>query len=119
MGRYYTGDIEGKFLFGVQSSDAASRFGGDEVEPNYITYNFETYHLESIESEIKKIKKTLGKKLKIMKDFFAKKEGYNDDDLKKIGISQDDLSEYADLQLGLQIRDCVKKTGGCQFDAEL
>jgi hypothetical protein len=27
MGRYYTGDIEGKFAFAVQSSDAADRFG--------------------------------------------------------------------------------------------
>jgi hypothetical protein len=27
MGRYYTGDIEGKFMFGVQSSDDANFFG--------------------------------------------------------------------------------------------
>ena len=27
MGRYYTGDIEGKFWFGIQSSNSADRFG--------------------------------------------------------------------------------------------
>ena len=29
MGRYYWGDIEGKFWFAVQSSDDASNFGVD------------------------------------------------------------------------------------------
>ena len=32
MGRYYQGDIEGKFWFGVQSSDDANNFGGSEIE---------------------------------------------------------------------------------------
>ena len=41
MGRYYNGDIEGKFWFGVQDSDDASFFGGEKVEPNYIEYYFE------------------------------------------------------------------------------
>ena len=36
MGRYYSGDINGKFWFALQSSNAASRFGGYENEPNYI-----------------------------------------------------------------------------------
>ena len=27
MGRYYNGDIEGKFMFAVQSSTSADRFG--------------------------------------------------------------------------------------------
>jgi hypothetical protein len=36
MGRYYYGDIQGKFWFGVQNSDDASYFG---VEPEYL-YEF-------------------------------------------------------------------------------
>ena len=28
------------------------------------------------------------------------------------------LSDYADLGLGIKIRDCVKETGSCSFDAE-
>ena len=38
MGRYYSGDINGKFWFALQSSNAPSRFGGYENEPNYINY---------------------------------------------------------------------------------
>ena len=32
MGRYYSGDIEGKFWFAVQDSDDAEFFGGTNVE---------------------------------------------------------------------------------------
>ena len=37
MGRYYGGDIEGKFWFGVQSSSDADHFGieGQASELNY------------------------------------------------------------------------------------
>ena len=28
MGRYYSGDVEGKWWFGVQSSDTPTKFGG-------------------------------------------------------------------------------------------
>ena len=35
MGRYYSGDIEGKFMFAIQSSDAPERFGAVENQ-NYI-----------------------------------------------------------------------------------
>ena len=31
MGRYYHGDIEGKFWFGVQDSRDAEHFGGEET----------------------------------------------------------------------------------------
>ena len=32
MGRYYNGDIEGKFAFGVQSSDTMDKFGAVSVD---------------------------------------------------------------------------------------
>jgi hypothetical protein len=34
-------------------------------------------------------------------------------------FTEDQLSDYADLLLGRQIRDCVKEFGECNFDAEL
>ena len=40
MGRYYNGDIEGKFWFAVQSSDASERFGGTGYQPAYTEYDF-------------------------------------------------------------------------------
>ena len=38
MGRYYNGDIEGKFMFGVQCSTSGERFGAQEVASNWIDY---------------------------------------------------------------------------------
>ena len=120
MGRYYSGDINGKFWFGVQSSGAASRFGGTESEPRFIEYYFDKEDdLESVEAEIKDIETTLGDKLKVIEDFFSKNDSYNDEMLEKIGISKEDLSDYADLGLGIQIRDCIKDRGYCSFNAEL
>lgn len=118
MGRYYTGDIDGKFWFAVQSSDAADRFGVFGEKPNYLTYYFDEDNLEDIETEIADIEESLGDKLKILDDFFAKANGYTDKELKDIGISPNDLSDYADLELGRKIRDCVKEHGSCSFDAE-
>jgi len=38
MGRYYNGDIDGKFMFAVQSSDSGERFGAIEEDSGYINY---------------------------------------------------------------------------------
>lgn len=114
MGRYYSGDIDGKFWFAVQSSNAADRFG----VVGYLTYYFDEDNLEDIETEIADIEESLGDKLKILDDFFAKKDSYRDEDLKSLGINPNDLSDYADLGLGRKIRDCVKEHGSCSFDAE-
>lgn len=119
MGRYYSGDIEGKFWFGVQSSNAASRFGGTESQPQFIEYYFDKEDdLESVEKEIKNIEESLGNQLQVIKKFFAEKQSYNDEQLTEAGISEEDLSEYADLELGIQIRDCIKLKGYCSFNAE-
>ena len=119
MGRFYNGDIEGKFWFAVQDSDAADRFGVEGEEPNYITYYFDEDNLEDVEAEIKNIEEGLGDKLGILEKFFEENNGYNDEMLEKIGITKDELREYADLGLGKQIRDCIVKTGSCSFEAEL
>ena len=118
MGRYYSGDIEGKFWFGLQSSDAASRFGGEESEPSYINYYFGEEHLESVNAEIKVIQDKLGVNLKKIEDFLNKSTGYNDKILKENNILESDLSDYADLLLGIQIRDCIVNKGQCNFEAE-
>ena len=41
MGRYYNGDIEGKFMFGVQCSTSGERFGAQEVASNWIDYEID------------------------------------------------------------------------------
>ena len=117
MGRYYHGDIEGKFWFAVQSSDAASRFGGVELEPSYISYYFDEDHLQEIESEINKIENSID--VKKIDDFFEGKDSYNDEALSEAGITRKELEDYADLGLGRKILNCVKETGSCSFEAEL
>jgi hypothetical protein len=119
MGRYYSGDIEGKFWFAVQSSVCADRFGVSHNEPNYVEYYYEEEDLEGVEEEIQRIEEGLGSQLQAIDDFFASKDSYNDDELTEAGISREDLSEYADLRLGKQIRDCIKENGSCNFTAEL
>ena len=51
MGRYYDGDINGKFMFAVQSSSAADRFGS-EGHNNYLEYYFDEEHLPTIKEEL-------------------------------------------------------------------
>lgn len=119
MGRYYSGDINGKFWFGVQSSTAADRFGSNHYEPNYVEYVFDESHLEDCEAEIQRILDGLGNKKKLLDDFFSKSYGYTDKDIEDLGISRKDLEDYADLGLGIKIRDCIKENGECNFDAEL
>jgi len=125
MGRYYNGDINGKFWFGVQSSDAASRFSASaECERSYIEYYFEKEHLEEIREELKSIEVFMGGNIDKIDNFFEKlradgRIGYSDEDLAKEGITDELLSEYADHKLGKQIEECIEREGQCQFSAEI
>ena len=125
MGRYYNGDIEGKFWFAVQSSTDASFFGADSYEPNYVNYYFEKdEHLEMVENGIKECEDVLGKNLKTLDKFFSDNNGYNDDmiveqtNIKKENIGRL-LKWYARLRLGIKIRDYLKDHDECNFEAEL
>jgi hypothetical protein len=119
MGRYYSGDIEGKFWFALQASDAASRFGGIESEPSYIQYYFSEDDLEDVETEIQVILDKLGEKKELLDKFFEENNGYTDKQIEELGVSTAELSDYADLRLGIKIRDCIKENGECSFEAEL
>ena len=52
MGRYYSGDIEGKFWFGIQSSTDAEFFGGEGYQPEEMNYWFEKSDLDTIKEVI-------------------------------------------------------------------
>jgi hypothetical protein len=118
MGRYYNGDINGKFWFAVQSSNAADRFGVTGEQPSTLEYYFDEDNLEDVELEIKNIEDSLGDKLKLIEKFFEERNGYNDKMLEEAGITQEELSDYADLGLGKKIRDSIKENGQCGFSAE-
>jgi hypothetical protein len=118
MGRHFSGDIEGKFWFGLQSSDCADRFGVSGHQPEVLHYYYSEDDLEGVEEEIRNIEEELGDKIKIIEDFFEETNAYNDADLEKAGITQQELSEYADLEMGKKIRDCIIENGECSFEAE-
>ena len=114
MGRYYSGDIEGKFMFAVQSSDAADRFGSIGTN-NYLEYYFDSEHLETIDEELEELKADFDKVIK----FFKVNESYNSESLEKAGITNKELENYADYLLGEKIKKCIIEKGDCQFQAEL
>ena len=123
MGRYYSGDIEGKFWFGVQSSDDASFFGGEELEPSEIEYLFDKDDLGDIERGLAKCRQKLGVLEKSLDVFFDDNKGYNDVMLAKAtAIDPSEiryiLEWYARLKLGRKIHAKVKEQGECFFLAE-
>lgn len=120
MGRYFFGDIEGKFWFGIQSSDAATRFSASaECEQSHIDYYFDEDHLQEVQDELKSIEDSLGDNLQKIEDFFSGKDSYRDEELSKIGITNRMLGDYADYKLGKKIEQCIIEQGQCQFEAEL
>ena len=124
MGIYITGDIETKLWFAVQTSDAADRFGVTGEQPQRLEYWFREENLESVEDEINSIINSLGKYKDLLYKLFNENNEYNiqilsdylqvdEKETKKL------LKEYADLELGIKIRDCIKENRECSFSAEL
>tara|TARA_B100000768_G_C11284487_1_gene381232 strand:+ start:307 stop:672 length:366 start_codon:yes stop_codon:yes gene_type:complete len=104
MGRYYYGDIEGKFMFAVQPSNAAERFGAVDDEPAYIDYTISRSKYEMVCAELLAIEKT-GAPKRVKEMFKATDDRWSDEILDEHGITQDDMTEYADWVLGTKLKD--------------
>jgi len=117
MGRYYFGDIDGKFMFAVQPSNAADRFGSVGYAPDIIEYHFSEEHLPTINEELEKLKDAHEKVTKFFESIG--KNSYSDEMLKDYGVTEQDMSDYADYNLGKNIKDYVEENGDCFFTAEL
>ena len=118
MGRYYNGDIEGKFWFAVQPSNDADFFGV-EGRTDYLEYYYTNDDIESIEKGIATCLETLGDNKEKFDKFFERENGYNDQMLNEAGLNRDLLEWYARLKLGEKILNKVKETGECVFQAEI
>jgi len=110
MGRYYYGDIQGKFMFAVQPSDAGERFGAYEIpqEPEFIDYAVSRKSYEDIKKELESILKSGAvQRVKHMWQELEKigRNGYNDEDREKYGVSSEDMREYADWCMGTEMID--------------
>mgnify|MGYP006408842195 FL=1 len=126
MGRYYDGDVEGKWWFGVQSSDTPERFGGYETHIDYTICNDDTF-----KSGIKLIKEDLGDKLEWLQQFFDENNGYNDAMLMEFMIKKNprydkselsqDLENFADYEFAMQVKEYFDETGEecCNVNSEL
>ena len=124
MGRWCSGDIDHKFWFAVQSSDAADRFGVTGHQPEELYYNFDIDSLPEIYQELSNIAKSLGSNLIPLHKFFTDNTGYTDEKVAEyLGVEEDVtqklLKDYADFELGLKIAEAVRTTGQCEFTAEL
>jgi len=124
MGRYYNGDIKGKFWVGVQSSDDASFFGLEEHGPSVINYYGNEDHLEEIKNGLKVCQEELGEYKEKMDKFFEDNNGYNNKMLADyLEISEIEVPQllkwYARFKLGDKIKKCIEGTGHCDFNAEL
>jgi hypothetical protein len=120
MGRYYNGDIEGKFWFGVQSSDDADFFGVSGAQ-SYLDYFYDKDDLPEVNLGINKCLEKLGENKEKLDKFFDEHDSYNDEMLEEEGF--ENVSEllrwYARLLLGEKIRNCLVENGTCSFNAEL
>ena len=124
MGRYYNGDIEGKFWFGIQASNDADFFGS-EGYCAFLQYHFDDSQIKDVEEGIAKCKRELMGWVKKLDKFFKDNAGYNDGMLmKSLGTkdrreNQHLLEWYARLLLGRKILKCLKENEYCSFEAEV
>ena len=143
MPRSYTGDIEGKFWFAIQSSEDATHFGGvhkylneegdvcdPEDSPIEIYSHFNITHLHEIRNELDYCDQQLGELKPIIQNLLKSEFGFYDSDtfiqthFGSLGYTtfssiKPKLKVYARMSLGEKILECVKTTGECNFNAEL
>ena len=123
MGRYYNGDIEGKFWFAVQPSDDADFFG-QTGESNEINYHFQKENITEVKEKLLECLKVLGHAKPRMDKFFKEENGYNDEMInKKYGWTEEEIKKnlewYARFNLGKKIYKHLKDNDECYFSAEL
>ena len=124
MGRWCSGSIDHKFWVGIQSSDAADRFGVVGHQPEELYYCFGEEDLPGIYEELSNIKDNLGSNLILLHKFFEENDSYSDEKIAEylkveLDVAKKLLKDYADFELGLKIAEAVQTTGQCEFTAEL
>ena len=122
MGKYYNGDINGKFWVGVQSSDDADYFGVEGYN-THLTYYYDEDNLNDIREGVANCVNELDMYKDILDKFFKDNDSYDDEMLVKAGIPKGKVRTllvwYARLELGNEILKCVEENGCCEFEAEL
>lgn len=124
MGRYYSGNIEGKFWFGVQSSEDGEFFGMWGSPPTVTYYGDD---LDAAKIGLDKCEEVLGENLERLKAFFDNHNSYNDEMIHKeweekydeeINIKET-LVWFARHRLGSEIVKAIEEDGYCSYEAEI
>lgn len=118
MGRYISGDIDGKCWFGLQNSDFMDRFGVSYSEYAYINYYYGEDDLPALQEELKAIEDSLGDTMQRIDDFFEQRNSYNDAMLTEANITKDQLSDYADYKFAKKVEAYIIEHGECSFEVE-
>ena len=123
MGRYYGGDIEGKFWFAVQGSDDGEFFGAYEEQDIQYEVSGEDESVQEVDDRIEECLVELGDARKHIEKFFEDNPTYTDERLNeflnKQGTIAWDLPEtkalliwYARLEMGYKIKRALVEAGG-------
>ena len=123
MGRYYNGDIEGKFMFGRQSSDDADFFGQSGT-PEFINYYFKKEDISTVRERLLECLKVLGNAKPKIDKFFKKNDSFNNQMFEEefgwdVEKTNNNLEWYARFELGKKIYKHLKDNDYCSFQAEL
>jgi hypothetical protein len=123
MGRYYDGDIEGKFMFGRQSSDDADFFGQSGT-PEFINYYFKKEDISTVRERLLECLKILGNAKPKIDKFFKKNDSFNNQMFEEefgwdVEKTNNNLEWYARFELGKKIYKHLKDNDYCSFQAEL
>ena len=110
MGRYYSGDIEGKFWVAIQPSDDAEQFGA--FESSVVSYEVDD------NDECRERLQELFAELGIPENFELTEDEVDALADKDADQSHERQHLYASLDLGLKIYRCVEQQGYCCFEAE-
>ncbi len=120
IGRWYGGDIKGKFWVGVQPSDDAEFFGACE-EPD-IHYYVDPESMDEVKEGIETCLKKLGKARKPMDAFFKNQKTYSNEQLNEFINKEASkawdlptkelLKWYARLELGIKIKKALEEANG-------
>jgi 5-bromo-4-chloroindolyl phosphate hydrolysis protein len=122
MGRYYSGDLEGKWFFGLQCSTTPDKFGAVEHEPYMIEYTIYRENLDVTKKKMTELETELGENLQKIDEFFEVNNGYNDQKLIDAGIDPKLLGAYADWFFGKKVLDFFEANPDadeCNIDSEL
>ena len=129
MGRYYDGDIQGKFWFAVQPSNDADFFGVTGYQPERLEYAFYEEDEFGVRDGLEKCLKALGDAKPHLDKFFEINDCYNNERLMaylnermKPCFTEEGVKHllewYARHELGTEILESITEHGQCVFEAE-